>query len=282
MIETRIHKVSALLDDCEPGKQMQLTRDIIDAQLPHYILTNELLDALTMTDACATAAALYNADAMHLPFTDCVVEHQTSTITNNGPRPATAFVLISESDSLPGEFAGYAFFLCDDCVWCMPSALQFGVRQSTQPRDDSNLYGIEFRLNLDRVRHKDGQPDPFDSLVLHDFLRLVTLTHTRGVAKRETTERDLAKLNKARAKSGKPQITPYTVLHITKSTATAANGSRSWHEGVKMRPHLRAGHTRNQVCGVGRAERKIVFVPPCLVNCESANDLPQRTRVVKP
>lgn len=33
-----------------------------------------------------------------------------------------------------------------------------------------------------------------------------------------------------------------------------------------VRPHLRRGHIRNQVCGEGRAERKRIFVPPCFVN----------------
>lgn len=36
--------------------------------------------------------------------------------------------------------------------------------------------------------------------------------------------------------------------------------------GRTLRPHWRRGHLRMQVCGAGRSQRKLLFVPPCLIN----------------
>ena len=39
-------------------------------------------------------------------------------------------------------------------------------------------------------------------------------------------------------------------------------------EGVSKRPHWRRGHFRRQPYGVGRTERRLVFVRPCFINAE--------------
>ena len=39
-------------------------------------------------------------------------------------------------------------------------------------------------------------------------------------------------------------------------------------EGSMKRPHWRRGHFRRQLCGAGRAERRLVFVRPCFINAD--------------
>lgn len=47
--------------------------------------------------------------------------------------------------------------------------------------------------------------------------------------------------------------------------------SGSTGTGEKVRPHWRRGHMRHQVCGKGRLDRKLIYIPPV---CIHANELP--------
>ncbi len=45
--------------------------------------------------------------------------------------------------------------------------------------------------------------------------------------------------------------------------------TQSGASGTSKRTHWRRGHFRRQRCGVGRSERRLVFVKPCLINSSS-------------
>ena len=70
------------------------------------------------------------------------------------------------------------------------------------------------------------------------------------------------------------------VEFLTKRSTSVANPMAN---GAMKSPHWRRGHFRQQVCGVGRSERKLTFIKPCLINgqlfCGDLADTEYRLRV---
>ncbi len=57
----------------------------------------------------------------------------------------------------------------------------------------------------------------------------------------------------------------------------------SWSSGRHMPLHMRAGHVRHQACGKGRTDRRLVYIPPTLVNFRPGDEtkpVPQPKRVL--
>lgn len=97
-------------------------------------------------------------------------------------------------------------------------------------------------------------------------LCLAMTLHVRGIVTREPAPIS-PKLDAARTKSGKPPITKdYVTVHI--GYATDKQGQNHAYEEGRghVKPHVRAGHYRNQAVGRNRQERKRIWINPYLVN----------------
>jgi hypothetical protein len=97
-------------------------------------------------------------------------------------------------------------------------------------------------------------------------LCLAMTLHVRGIVTREPVQIS-PKLDAARIKKGKPPITKdYVTVHIGYSTDRQGK-DHAYEEGRgHVKPHIRAGHYKNQAVGPGWQERKKIWIKPYLVN----------------
>lgn len=97
-------------------------------------------------------------------------------------------------------------------------------------------------------------------------LCLAMTLHVRGIITREAAPIS-PKLDAARIKRGRPPITKdYVTVHIGYTTDRHGK-QHAFEEGrSRVKPHVRAGHYKNQAFGPGRQERKRIWIDAYLVN----------------
>jgi len=280
MIHTKIHKLIAKLKDptCT-NSTMSPERVAALANLftnhPHYVITDELAEALHNGNAFRTVDALLQMGVARMPHLECVVEFSCN-FSNN--QHGTAFMWLGYDTEEPTDkdwVSAYTAYLLDD-------GAVVGWKHLYKIRPSANAPGSigedGYQYHYDWEVKSDDQKTAQKAVIA--LVYLLTLTHTQGVVGEKVTEADLSKLNKSRAAKGQVTIPAYTVFKVT-HTHDASGKKVVWHPGSKMRPHLRAGHLRHQPCGTGRKERKVIFVEPCLVNCADASDVKHIPKICK-
>jgi hypothetical protein len=97
-------------------------------------------------------------------------------------------------------------------------------------------------------------------------LCLAMTLHVRGIVTREPAQIS-PKLDAARIKKGKLPITKdYVTVHIGYTTDRQGK-DHAYEEGRgHVKPHIRAGHYKNQAVGPGWQGRKRIWIKPYLVN----------------
>jgi hypothetical protein len=212
--------------------------------------------------------ALYNRGAIRHPFREPWVF--THTWDSHG-RMATTVYLVSPL----GEDAW------GDCevIELEPMAirsqhvLMIGDRVLIQPGEDHGGRKYDARAmpsiwrylpGAERMNNGGAPEAAAAGNVLDPLMTALLILSTRGVA-RETVKAD-AKLQRARAKGGKPPIPPFeriaTAAYVTAITHRQLRGRKPSQGGHHASPvaHLRAGHIRNL------ADGRTTFVRDALVN----------------
>lgn len=268
MIHTKMHRLLASLHAYDVRTD-SASREYAIAQIkaytnkPHYILSDALVEALGAEEVYRTIDALVTAGVARMPVDECVVECEAEMVGNV---PVRGFIFYRMTDVDWIEF--YVAFLA-------PDGSSFGMPKGGTIRILPGTGGDKF----EHYYETRGCDRTIGTLVARSLAMLIVLTHTRGVRKEVTTREHLAKLNKARVASKKSEVPAYTVFHIG-HTYDASGNKSTWHPGSTMRPHLRAGHVRNQACGVKHKDHKFVFIKAVLVNCERAEDLKHVPKVI--
>ncbi len=268
MIHTKIHK----LNDGYNKRATDAWADTMGKKFkdkPHYVLDPDLFQCLKPTDIEKTIDALLDADVLHTPYDECVVEMETALTTGE---KVVGFVALKHMDGI--WMFDLSILRADGSVMGTPAPGYVGILRSEPQHSDNRDYDCRHVMRFDKER------EGLNAVVGAALCVLIVLSHTRGVAKEVVNADALAKLNKARKSRGNSTIPAYTVFKIG-HTYNSAGNSTAWHPGTKMRPHLRAGHVRQQVCGAGRKDRKLIFVEPVLVNCDTTDNLVHVPKLVR-
>lgn len=241
------------------------------SKVPHYVLSQELLEVMTVDMVDHTVDALMDADVARLPYKSCLVEMRQQTVQKTW---GTAFLLIEQPWEDTKWLCFFIFLHDDGSVQSTVRPVELCIRPFNALQDKLNRSA--------KYVYETSEPmGTIGSCMAAALGMLLTLTHVRGVVKEAVTSDDLKKLNKAREAKGKQTVLPYTVFKIG-HTYTSTGEKRTWAPGCKMKPHLRAGHTRRQRYGTGRNESKLIFIEPVLVNCESIDEVQFKPKVVTP
>lgn len=279
MIHTKIHYMLEGLRNRSADKTLAPMLADVYEHTPHYVLTDDLMNVLDERAVQSTVRALMDADVARTPHQYALVEFNQSTTSGSRGR---VFVWLSQ-EPIPNQWMAHLSFLHDDGrVVCMHKGALVTLRwpdetdvDKVAPEERDHMLDSSFAFEISPTQHSLDYP------IAYALGTLLTLSHTKGVAKQDVTEGDLRKLNKARAAKAKQAILPYTVYKIG-HTYNSKGERTTYAPGSKMVPHLRAGHVRRQRYGTGRSEIKTIFIEPVLVNCESINEVKFKPKVVMP
>lgn len=233
-IATKLHKALEMAPDDEDLAAM--------TNAPHYVVDRKLIEMFGREDVNRSIAALIEAGICRLPYEQLVVEFEAE----DGVR---RFAHLREKP--------------DGSVSCTMAVLNApALTVTSHPITVSIKSDPETAFVV-----SGGKSSELDKLAAA-FATAVALLmlNTKGI------EKELLQpvaLNEAREKRGMPAIPRHTVMRIG-TVVDALGRERSFSESRHMPLHLRAGHVRHQVCGKGRADRKLVYIPPTLVNFNPA------------
>ena len=191
-----------------------------------------------------------------------------------GPR-ATAVYLVNPVRLETGDDGGYEVVELQPCVAEDEECLIVGDRALLQPPNQQEAHAAKYhcfvvpspyRLLPDLVGINNGKSPEAAAAgnVLDPFMAALLLLNTDGVARTTITASE--KLNKARAKSGKPPIPPHDVIdsgpYVTALIARHSGQAAVPGGGHHASPiaHIRRGHFRNYATG------QRTFIRETLVN----------------
>lgn len=221
------------------------------------------LSNATIKAGSARGGPLWNSDALVMPFSQPWILYHT---WEEGP----SVYLVS-----PGENPGDAFEICEF------SAMTFDEAGKLLAVGDRGLFershndGYAVRVIPATYRYLPGAHEFFGdttpelaaaSNLADPLMAALLILNTRNIRRETIKVKD--SLNKARARSGKPPIPPYDMVHSA-PYVTAMNGGNARARGVDRGgthaspiPHIRRGHMRHYDNG------KASFVRDTLVNVE--------------
>lgn len=245
-IATRLHHALEMAPD-EPALLAMTTA-------PHYVIDNRLIEMFGRDDVTKSITALIEAGIARLPFPGLVVEFEAEDSVRR-------FAHLAEQ---PEGFG------------CTMATLNGPALTITR---DPVEVGIT-RLPVVGFYVRNGQSSELDRLAAVFAVAVAMLMlNTQGIEK-ELIE--VRALNASREVRGKPAVPRHTLLRV--GTVIDAHGNEvSFSSSRHMPLHLRAGHVRHQAFGKGRVERKLVYIPPTLVNfrpADAGQPIPQPKRVV--
>lgn len=213
----------------------------------HYVIDATLLEMMSRTDVQQSVNAVVEADVAHLPFNPCLIEFEVL----DGAR---RFVFLSEQ--------GASFRIIN--------AALYKNRMATLAEKSCIARLAHGQIELTGAAGNDREASALGVAIA------LLLINTRGV------ERDVinpVQLNRARVRKGETQIPTHTLLRI--GTVYSREGRPALGHRRQTRVHLRHGHCRNQVCGENWQDRKLIYIPPTLVNySEGAAEPVLRPKVV--
>jgi hypothetical protein len=208
------------------------------SELPHYVIDQRLIDILGRADVAECFKSLRDAEMAQLPFPEITVEFEA--------RQARWFALVKEESQ--GFRVQMAWLTADDM--------------------DANTLPLEvtWRENNLHVSHQSSEVEGMAAgfAVGISLLMLVT----RGLDK-ETI--DPKPLNRKRQAKGQPRIPTHTVVHVASVYDRDGNTVKGGTRNVSI--HMRSGYARWQAYGEQWSLRKLIFLPPTLVNYQLGDDL---------
>jgi hypothetical protein len=152
--------------------------------------------------------------------------------------------------------------------------------------DITSMFNVDGSINPDiRFRFSTGggvsaeeTDDMLVSVSCAGLMMAVLMTHIGGLEREEHEAPE--KLNAARERKGKPPIRRYSYIHV--GHVYGSDGTKHDYNktGRRMPIHMRAGHNRNQAYGEGHSERKLIWIPPVLVNYDGKTEPVLEKRVV--
>jgi hypothetical protein len=246
---------------------------------PAFVIQQDAFEMMKRADCGAAVQALQDADILRLPYEKMVVEWciNEGRASDIGP-----FIFDGGLGSVEGEFVksydqiepihefvhmheethkgtGKYFIVCE---------YAFLYTKSRVGGLFADKFGLTFEDNCIKAVHdKRIHPRQRDIALAACVVALnaaLVLMNMRGIEREVHTN---APLNKQRVRKGKPAIRDYSYLHIGhvyRSDGTRVKYTEGDHRTMPM--HVRSAHTRNQVCGEGRLERRLVYIPSVIVN----------------
>lgn len=234
-IATRLHQALEIAPDDRDLAMM--------AAAPHYVIDRQLSDMLAREDVARSIAALIEAGIARLPFPSLVVEFDDGLGVR---RFAHLFEFGDEFRCVMAVLNGPALTVTRDPI---------SVRLSSSAKAGLHVSGPSASA-LDQLAAAFGAAVAMLMLNIQGIEKDVIVPHA---------------LNAARAKNQKPAVPRHTLLRI--GTVVDKSGRETSFGNVRHMPlHLRAGHVRHQACGKGRVDRRLVYIPPTLVNFKPGDD----------
>jgi hypothetical protein len=237
VIFTRLHRLADMVGDELPA-----------ANGRHYVITDNLLAALTRDDVQRSIGALIEANMARLPFPTMLVEF---SITPG----VTRFVWLR-------EVAGGLEAL---------TAMLAGA-MATMPVQAALVTIVDGGLRVERhADERDGQ-----AVALGAAFALLML-NIKGVEKQHI---DPVRLNQARLAVGRAPVPAHVLMKI--GVVYDRHGRPVAGGGLKV-VYLRAGHMRQQAVGPGWKDHKPVYIAPQLVNYRDGDEAPsaEKLRIVR-
>lgn len=264
LVHSKLHMiVDTLLDgtpmDDEDDIGMDIRRDLamVLQTVPMFVFSDESMDLLIKSpQAQKSMSTLAEHKLIHLPYPEMLVQW---TMTAADSTPVTYFVLFHEKDNQVRAL--------DITLFSAHKAVRIARKTAV----------IECKPDQIVVDLADDVPDRhLAGKVLAFGMQLAVLMQHVGGLDREVVEPQY-KLNKRRAAKGKSEIRGYQYVHIGKVyDSSGREHSRTGNgTGRHMPVHLRAGHVRNQFYGKERSQRKLIWIPPVIVNYDSGEEQKQ-------
>lgn len=283
-----------------------LITDMIDqcSRLPRYIIQPELMNSIYKESMGKSLAAMIERKvANHLPFKEVLVEFEEKAELNNADGSARSskvrhFIWLSESSlfqanhalhvPISEKFVAICWTLIDDIddpaivmtplmATCSLITNEFAKQNNipTTGKSSGTLIKAVLGPHIKRgslsreieesLITREGVAHAF-SPVNDALCAMVLLLHTKGVVADRIEVP--AKMNKARAASGKPLIQDHTVIRI--GHVYNRSGEQIKYvpgaSGRTMPVHWRAGHYRNQRFGVKLSKSYELWIEPMLIN----------------
>lgn len=246
-IATRLHQALELAPDDADLHAI--------ATKPHYVIDRRLTEMFSREDVAKSITAVIEADVARLPYSELVVEFEAE-------EPVRRIVWLREESG--------------NQIDATVIALNAGVLTVTQNPVAISIAQIPvpgFVVNAGAASDLDKLAAVFAAAVA------LLMLNIQGIDKELVTTEAL---NKARAARGKPSIPRHTILRI--GTIIDRLGNKvGYGDGRHMPLHLRAGHVRHQAHGPKMTERKLIYIPPVLVNFKPGDEnaaVPQPKRVL--
>ncbi len=200
MIHTKIHYMLEGLRNRSADKQLAPMLADVYEHTPHYVLSDELMSVLDERAVQSTVRALMDADVARTPHKYALVEFNQETTQKTKGR---VFVWLCQEPT-PNTWMAHLSFLHDDGrVVCMHKGALVTLRwpeeadvEKMTPEERDHMLDSSFAFEINPTQHSLDYP------IAYALGTLLTLSHTRGVAKQDVTEGELRKLNKDPALHG--------------------------------------------------------------------------------
>ncbi|CAM5576094.1 hypothetical protein MAUB1S_09685 [Mycolicibacterium aubagnense] len=242
MIATKLHILAELCEGDPLVAAMQ--------QAPCYSISREIVGIMDRRDVQDSVIAMVEAGIARLPYAPLLVEFSVEECVRR-------FVLLDE--------------VGDRIQACCAALYRERLADVSESRAVVSLHELN---GISITRYRDAEEG--GAIILAVTVALLML-NTAGIDKQVI---DPAALNAQRVKRGRAAIPSHTVIRIGTifdRSGRAVTGSTGRHMPV----HLRAGHVRHQACGPDRADRKLIYVPPVLVNYREGDQPRQVKRLVR-
>lgn len=254
-IHCRLHKLLEFAGHARPtirpgrvhgGQQMLdkialLMRDL--RADPMYIIAPDILRLLMHNESSMKSlVALAAAGLVHLPYPAMTVQFNRQGDSGE-ELPGTWFASLRERDD--GVFMVRTVLMKPHYV--------LTCEEPTEVRCTAEAFGIETC---------GTEAEGYAAAIA---VRVACLmTHIGGLDREHVPAPE--RLNKQREHAGKVPVRAYYYAHIGRVYDRDGKAHDYNKSGRHMPIHMRAGHTRNQPFGPERSERKLIWIPPVLVN----------------
>lgn len=259
---TKIHKLMDLIYARKKEKNgerlsegVEYFVELIESKQAALIsVSSDVQDLMQREDVQSSYNAVVEAGINRLPYPKMVIEF------DNFDNPRIHYVVTLEEHDIPGSkvfIKACAHFMdsetgvvdmSDGYVLALASPNQIEMHSQALSNDNWVSDTIEI----------------YKGCVAFSIYVALVMLNTKGIHK---TVIETSKLNKKRIRQNGAPIPTHT--RISLGVVYRKDGKGEYFGGHKKMPvHLRSAHTRMQPCGSNNEDRKLVFIPACIVNYE--------------